>query len=483
MPDIVRKPNILWICTDQQRFDTLGCYGNSFVTTPNIDQLAREGALFRNAFCQSPVCTPSRGSFLTGRYPATCGTPQNGTNIPDNEVLISKILHDNGYRCGLAGKLHLSTCSPESGCTEMERRINDGYDEFHWSHDPRPIWGDHNEYTAWLSRKGLHFDTPNRSDCRWIQTGMPEEHHQTTWCVDKTVDFIRSYAGSPWLFSVNIFDPHHPFDPPTSYLNPYLEKLHDIPLPNYIRGELRDKSAWHKEDSDGAYGHKGLYPFTEMSDDDHRLIKAACWAMCDLIDVQVGRMLNALEQTGQAENTIVIFTTDHGEMLGDHGVYLKGPYFYEGTVHVPLIMRWPKGFSAAEYQSFVELVDLPQTLLDFIGLKHHPGMQGKSFAGMLNGFQPDDHRSSVYCEYQNSIAFHREPSVWSSTMVQNKRFKIVKHHTSEFGELYDLLNDPHEQRNLWSDSASTGHKVRMLELLADRISLTRDPLPEATGSW
>ena len=338
MPDIVRKPNILWICTDQQRFDTLGCYGNSFVTTPNIDQLAREGALFRNAFCQSPVCTPSRGSFLTGRYPATCGTPQNGTNIPDNEVLISKILHDNGYRCGLAGKLHLSTCSPESGCTEMERRINDGYDEFHWSHDPRSIWGDHNEYTAWLSRKGLHFDTPNRSDCRWVQTGMPEEHHQTTWCVDRTVDFIRSYAGSPWLFSVNIFDPHHPFDPPTSYLTPYLEKLHDIPLPNYIRGELRDKSAWHKEDSDGAYGHKGLYPFTEMSDDDHRLIKAACWAMCDLIDVQVGRMLNALEQTGQAENTIVIFTTDHGEMLGDHGVYLKGPYFYEGTVHVPLII-------------------------------------------------------------------------------------------------------------------------------------------------
>ena len=480
----METPNILWICTDQQRFDTLGCYGNSFVTTPNINQLAREGALFRNAFCQSPVCTPSRGSFLTGRYPTTCGTRQNGARIPDSEVLISRILHDNGYRCGLAGKLHLSACSPESGCTEVERRINDGYDEFHWSHDPTSLWGCHNEYSAWLNQKGVRFDTLDRPDSPWVQTGMPEEHHQTAWCAEKAVDFIRSCTGrgTPWLFSVNIFDPHHPFDPPSDYLAPYLEKLDEVPLPNYTPGELKDKSTWHREDSSGAYGHRGLYPFTEMSDGNHRLVRAAYWAMCDLIDVQVGRMLQALEQTGQADNTIVIFTSDHGEMLGDHGVYLKGHYFYECAVNVPLIIRWPRGFEAGEYQSFVELVDLPQTLLDLIGLEHHPGMQGKSFAGILKGVQPDYHRSSVYCEYYNAMPWHKEPPAWS-TMVRDERFKIVQHHTDSVGELYDLMKDPYEQANLWFDPASIEEKVRMLELMACRMSLTADPLPVRTGPW
>ena len=435
--------------------------------------------MFQNAFCQSPVCTPSRGSFLTGRYPSICGTRQNGANIPDSEILITRILHDNGYRCGLAGKLHLSACSPGAGCTEMERRINDGYDVFHWSHDPRTIWGNHNEYSAWLNQKGLRFETPNRPDSRWVQTGMPREHHQTTWCTEKAVEFIRADTSAPWLFSVNIFDPHHPFDPPAAYLAPYLEKLNDIPLPNYT--ELQDKSAWHRQDHSGAYGNKGLYPFAEMSNADHRLIRTAYWAMCDLIDAELGNLLDALEQTGQADNTIVIFTSDHGEMLGDHGVYLKGPYFYDCAVRVPLIIRWPNGFGAGEYQSLVELVDLPQTLLDFLGLEHEPGMQGKSFAAMLKG--ADEHRSSVYCEYYDAMSRHRNPLPWSSTMVRDPRFKIVQHHSDGSGELYDLEQDPHEQKNLWSDPSFVKDKVRMLELLANRMVQAVDPLPLGSGPW
>ena len=123
------RPNILWICTDQQRFDTLGCYGNTFVRTPNLDRLAEAGTLFENAFSQSPVCTPSRASFLTGRYPRTCRTRQNGADIPAQEVLVTRILADAGYVCGLSSKLHLSTCNP-SACETMERRIDDGYAEF-----------------------------------------------------------------------------------------------------------------------------------------------------------------------------------------------------------------------------------------------------------------------------------------------------------------------------------------------------------------
>ena len=132
--------NILWICTDQQRFDTLGCTGNEWVHTPNLDRLASEGVLFENAYAQSPVCAPSRGSFLTGRYPRTCGPRQNGQDIDAKERLLPRILADNGYYCGLAGKLHLSACHDNTGRL-MEPRIDDGYHFFQWSHHPQPHHG------------------------------------------------------------------------------------------------------------------------------------------------------------------------------------------------------------------------------------------------------------------------------------------------------------------------------------------------------
>ncbi len=128
-------PNILWICTDQQRFDTLGCYGNPYVHTPNLDRLAEQSTLFEYAFSQSPVCTPSRSSFLTGRYPRTTRCRQNGQSIPSDEIPVTKMLHDAGYVCGLSGKLHISACNP-SACHGTERRIDDGYDQFFWSHAP-----------------------------------------------------------------------------------------------------------------------------------------------------------------------------------------------------------------------------------------------------------------------------------------------------------------------------------------------------------
>ena len=144
----MKQPNILWICSDQQRFDTLGCYGNEFVRTPNLDGLAESGILFERCYSQSPVCTPSRTSFLTGRYPRTTRCRQNGQSIPDDEVLVTRLLADAGYTCGLSGKLHLSTCNPQA-CPTIERRINDGYTEFHWSHHPSPDWPA-NEYIHWL---------------------------------------------------------------------------------------------------------------------------------------------------------------------------------------------------------------------------------------------------------------------------------------------------------------------------------------------
>ncbi len=526
-------PNVLWICSDQQRWDTLGCYGNPFVRTPNLDRLAGLGTLFENCYSQSPVCTPSRASFLTGRYPRTTRCRQNGQDIPEDEVLVTRLLADAGYDCGLAGKLHLSACCP-SACPDRERRPRmaegDGYRVFHWSHHPDDDWPT-NDYQDWLREKGRVLERRRHPDTKWVSFGPPEDSHQTTWCAEKAMEFIAEHAraDTPWLFSVNMFDPHHPFDPPEEYLDRYMPLLHEVPLPNYVEGELAGKPRYQRINHEGAYGGKGFFPYSEMSETDHRLVRAAYWAMCDLIDAQVGRMLDALSESGQDRDTLVIFTSDHGEMLGDHGIYLKGPFFYEPAVHVPLIISWPGVVESGRCSGLVELVDLAQTLLDAAGVPHHPGMQGRSLWPVLRGTGPgrvDDalrttrHRDSVYCEYYNALGSHRNPTA-QMTMVRTRRYKIAVDHSWSVGttaapdedrqdgqdagssqsctsplndvvssgprgaggELYDLEKDPTETRNLWNCPGYAGVKADMLLELSNRMAWTVDPLPKRRGGW
>ncbi|KKL85473.1 hypothetical protein LCGC14_1954380 [marine sediment metagenome] len=479
----MNPPNILWICSDQQRFDTLGCYGNSFVATPNLDALAAGGVLFERAYCQNPVCTPSRASFLTGRYPHTTRARQNGQCIPADEVLVTRILAEAGYTCGLSGKLHLSACNP-SACKTAERRIDDGYSEFHWSHHPNPDWPA-NEYCQWLAEQGAAFETTQRQDCRYVRNGMPAEHHQTTWCAQKAVDFIRArdQADGPWLFSVNMFDPHHALDPPESYLRRYLEILDEVPLPNFVPGELDNKFPWQQRRYEGdAKWHGPTY--SDMAERDHRLCRAAYWAMCDLIDEQVGRMLAALDETAQRDNTLVIYMSDHGEMLGDHGIYLKGAYLYDPAIHVPLIMSFP-GVVEPHRRSdaLVELVDLPQTLLDSAGLEHHPGMQGRSLWPLLTGQTDlDRHRDDVYCEYYTGGAANVDKHSSFLTMVATRMHRLISA-VGHGGELYDLVADPTETHNLWDSPEHLAIKAELLKRLTDRMALTADPLPAPLSPW
>lgn len=479
----MNRPNILWICTDQQRWDTLGCYGNPLVHTPNLDRLAAEGARFEHAYCQSPVCTPSRSGFLTGRYPRTTGCWQNGQNIPEAEILVTKILADSGYRCGLAGKLHLSACNPEV-CPEMERRIDDGYTDFHWSHHPMAGWGNHNEYWAWLEEKGSRFETPERADSKWVKIGMPEHLHQTTWCTEKALDFInaRTETNEPWLFSINYFDPHHPFDPPPELLERYLAQLDDVPLPNYVPGELEDKPAYQQADHRKDFGPEEGQPYAEMTARDHRLVKASYLAMCDLIDAQVGRLIDGLKQQGMSDNTLIIFMSDHGEMLGDHGMYLKGPYFYEGAVRVPLIVHYPQSIAPQVIPDLVELTDIAPTLLDAGGVAAESRMQGRSLWRQLTDSGPATPRDDVYCEYYNAMPrFDTAPPYL--TMVRDRRYKLVVDHSSDSGELYDLCEDPNETRNLWSSVAHRDEKMRLLLRLSHRQVQTVDPVPERSAVW
>ena len=484
----VTQPNILWICTDQQRFDTLGCYGNDFVETPNLDRLARQGVQFDRCYSQSPVCTPSRASMLTGRYPRTTRVRQNGQSIPADETPVTKTLADSGYTCGLAGKLHISPCHPDKSKDRpmTERRIDDGYADFHWGPGTGKYWPT-NEYHLWLRSQDVEYERSSFNDSEYVETSMPPEHHQTTWCANRAIDFIEENESfdEPWLFSVNPFDPHHPFDPPESYLQRYLDRLDEIPLPDYEPGELDDKPPFQRQDHEGAYNQADNYPFAEMDDEDHRLLRAAYWAMVDLIDDQVGRLLDALDRTGQREETLVVFTSDHGELLGDHGIYLKGPYFYEPAIRVPLIASWPGTVNeGVRSDALVELTDLAPTLLEATGETPPVGMQGRSMWPLLTGeTDPDDHRSSVYCEYYDAMPWHDDPIAPRATMLRTDRYKLVRMHGLGTGELYDLQDDPAETTNLWATDEYQPVKLDLLGRLSDQMAGTVDPLPERQAPW
>ncbi len=479
----MKQPNILWICTDQQRFDTLGCAGNNFVNTPHIDALAANSAHLEKSYVQSPVCMPSRASFLTGRYPRTTRLRQNGQTIPADEKPITRLLAEAGYHCGLVGKLHLAPADPAVNVT-IEARTNDGYSEFSWAGDPHDSWGAYSGYTSFLAARGRKFETQAHPDCRYVEIGMPKEDHETTWCAEQAIDFIRRQATSPspWLFSVNMFAPHHPFNPPENFLQRYLSRLDEIPLPDAPNDDLSTKPVYQAFDSEGAYGRTMPYG-RNMSATDHRMVRAAYWAMCDLVDEQVGAILAALEETGQHDNTLVIFMSDHGEMLGDHGIYLKGPYFYEPAIRIPLLIRLPTRIPPQRHTGLVEMVDLAPTLVDACGLSAQPGMQGRSMWPLLtqNG-DASHHKSSVYCEYYNAMPFHRSPTA-QLTALRTNDHKIVVDHSHDDGELYDLVADPYETQNLWRDPASLPIKAELLTQLSHRMAYTVDPLPARLSEW
>ncbi len=469
------RPNILWICTDQQRYDTICSLGNPLIRTPHIDGLIRDGVAFTQAYCQSPVCTPSRASFLTGRYPRTTRCRQNGQSIPPDERLASRLFADAGYRCGLSGKLHLASCSDG----KVEERIDDGYDHFAWSHHPQPDWPE-NAYIQWLARHGKSWEelqsTPNSA---YVMPGVPAEFHQTTWCAEEAVEFIHRERNAPWFFSFNCFDPHHPFDPPAEYLSRY--SANAMPLPKSRPGELKNKPHFQRLDAEWAHNSPGEFHSGEMSDTDRQEVCAAYYAMCELIDDQVGRMLAAIEESGQRNNTIVIFMSDHGELLGDHGIYFKGPHFYDESIHVPLVFSWPETIRHDHrVDGLTELVDILPTLLDLAGLDIPPRVQGQSLIGHLTGARDaTDGREHVYSEYYNSWT-HGDAY---GTMLRSEDHKIVVYHGRGTGELYDLRNDPDEFDNLWDDQSAHALKMTMTKRCFDASVFSMDPMPLRRGSF
>lgn len=465
-----RMPNVLWICPDQQRADTIASMGNPHIRTPHLDALARQSVTFTNAFCQTPICSPSRGSFMTGRYPRETNIKSNSEYIRPDEKLISRILADQGYDCGLAGKLHLSPCDHHF----VEKRIDDGYRVFEWSHDISNNWPGNNQWRNWLETQSVKWPVPTQAQRKADVWGVPMDpkYTQTAWCSAEAIKFMKSQApDKPWMMSVHMYQPHAPYFPTEEYLQRY--DPDKMPLPAYKEGELENKPSFQKTDHQGAYGGHGK-SFANESDQEHRNTTAAYYAMIEQVDTEVGRMMKTLDELGMADNTIVIYMSDHGDMLGDHGIYEKGPYFYDCLTRVPLIIRWPGKYKAGlKVDALVELVDLAPTIMDAASLTTPAGMQGKSLTPLLMGTSRE-HRDSVYMEYYNAVAKYTPAPM--ATCVRTDNFKVAYWQTLSMGELYDLKNDPGEVNNLWGSAHYKDAQAEMMQQLVTRMIASTDPL-------
>ncbi len=474
-------PNILWIYTDQQRYDTLRATGNEEISTPSIDKLARTGVAFTHAYCQSPICTPSRGSFLTGMYPSTVHACLNGNDHWSAAApLVTELLRARQYECGLVGKHHLAG---QDG--RREPGIDDAYDWVRWSPMPVDLWTHGHDYADWVKSKGSDLSQltspPEGDNYGWsVIPGIPASLHQTTWCAEMAEEFIRKRAQSsrPWMLSVNPFDPHPPFDPPDEYLRRCVNR--NISPPLFRESDMENHATLSNVDFQTSPQHP--------SEGDAIRVKAAYYAMIELLDMMVGRLLEALEDSDQRNNTIVIFGSDHGEMLGDHGLMLKGCRFYEGLIRVPLVISWPaRAKQGGHDDSLVELVDIVPTLLEAAGIEVPTRMQGKSLLRRLTGdtHRTEKHRDYVRCEYYRALNAAWRPHFEGSygTMIRNDRFKLSVYHGHEFGELYDLHNDPCEFENLWASRQHRDVKLHLMKENFDRLALAVDTGPEQTVRW
>ncbi len=483
------RPNILFICTDQQRYDALGCYGNEHIHTPTIDSLASEGVLFERCYVQNPVCAPSRASLLTGRYLHAHGLWANGVALPSHELLFTRALADAGYDCGLVGKLHLG--ADAEGRTEP--RFDDGFRYFQLAHDPSHR-SPENMYHRWLeahhpdqyaAAMGKGSGDTGQETIRFET--MPVEAHYSHWVAEKSIEFLRTARDpqKPFFLWANFFDPHHPFGAPPEYMQMYNST--ELPRPIGSPDELATKPPILEEASRASYAGHGR-GFTTYSTEEMQEIVAAYYAMVTLVDDEVKRMLAALDELGLREQTLVVFTSDHGEMLGDHELLLKGPMMYEGAVRVPLILRWPGHLpEGTRRPELVQWIDLCPTFLEAGGLPPLPRNQAQSLLPLARGDHDAPVRGWALCEYRNS-GHPYDPPV-HTTMLRRGRYKLIVFHgepatgRSRTGELYDLETDPHELNNLWGDESHVQSRTELQEFLLDVLVATEDRTQPREAHW
>lgn len=518
-----RPPNILWFMTDQHRADAMGCAGNPVVQTPNLDRLAREGMRFDRCYVTNPVCMPSRATMFTGRYPHTHGSWKNHVPLPESEVTLPAVLAQHGYATAAIGKVHLANTSEYSRPgrtlppTSMHRNrgvpaaeVDRFWESWHGphygfqhaelaiQHGNRVVGGGH--YDRWLRRhhpealdllEPEHALRPLTGAIESWKAALPAELHYDTWIADRTVRFLVQHqaqrADQPFFVCCSFPDPHRPLCPPAPYCDMYDPASVDLPTPN--RGELESMPPHHRLYFEGRlaatpYAPGGVqgaaaqrHVLRDLPEAHLREMKAHYYGLISLVDASIGRVLAALDRLGLNEHTIVLYCSDHGELMGDHGLLFKGPFHYESMVRTPLLWRWPGVVGQGRtYEHVASAVDLMPALLEACGLPPEPGVQGESLLPMLRG-ATDPYRGWALVEHAEHVR-----GMQTKTLV-TAHHKLTYYPGLPFGELFDLEADPQEYMNLWEVAESRPLRDALLHQLLEALCRTEDPLPlPATGA-
>ncbi len=415
-----RPPSILLILPDQWRGEDLGCMGNPDVRTPHLDRMASQGVLFRNTFANTPVCCPARAILLTGKYAHANGMVANDLRLRESETTIAEILADRGYRTGFIGKWHLD------GGLRLPGFVPPG---------PR--------------RQGFEYWAASECDHRhfrptyFLDADRPitEDRFEPEVWTDRAVEFLKKTGDAPFFLEIALGPPHDPYGAPERFM-----KLYDpaklTTRPNWVEGVA------------GA-GRKEM---------------AAYYAAMTAVDEQVGRLLKALEDSGRAEDTIVVFTSDHGDMLGSHGRRLKRKP-WEESIRVPGILRFPARVGAGRVSdAILTHVDLAPTLLSLCGLPVPGSMQGSDLSGVALG-KTDRGPDSAFFQIFVPFAGDGTPKPWRAV-----RTRRVLYARTEEGPwlLYDLGTDPYELRNLAKQPAHEAIRDRMEARLTDWMARVGD---------
>ncbi len=491
-------PNFLLISADQQRADCFGFEGRA-VKTPHLDELARDGTRFSAAITPCVVCQPARASILTGLLPRTHGVHDNGIDLDSDigEKGFAGALAAAGYDTAFFGKAHFSTYHTfEPTGTPESLLSSDQYGEdwfgpymgfdhvemmlvgHNWFLPQKPPFGQHYERWFYADGRGDEKNAlyrENAGDTKgaaqtW-HSKLPVAWHNSTWTTDRAIDWLSRRTGDrPFCTWVSFPDPHHPFDCPEPW-----SRLHDpatVDLPKYRKRTFEGRPWWHEAamtseptgDPQKAETRKRYSRIVEQTDDQLREIIANTYGQVALIDHNVGRLLIALEAAGFAENTYVVYITDHGDWLGDHGLILKGPMHYEGLLRVPLIVRGPGVPSGAVRGAPVSTMDIGPTFYDYAGAEPLQTQHGSSLRPLIDDADAD--RDFALNEWD----LHPQRTGVRLTLrtVRTRTHKLTVDLESGAGELYDLVGDPFETTNLFDDTAASGIRERLTGYLKTR---------------
>ena len=495
--------NVLFIITDQQRADHTGFMGNQVVKTPNMDRIADRGMVFENAWVSNPVCMPNRSSIMTGRMPSAHGVIFNDRSLDWHANTFVRQFAKAGYATGLIGKSHLqhgtsrNAMVPFRGEGPSLEEKPEGWDAIeHFERylqdsveDPEDFYGfkhielasDHGarvtgHHLQWALNKGgnqadllTDYDTQVRGQHiseHWQQIYQPpyaEELHSTTFVTEQTINYIKGAQAEdkPWLTWCSFPDPHHPLTPPGKWF--FRHQPQDMLLPESRHDSLHDAPAHlrifqqtHPRDQ-----RNWVAPCGYGNDELLKQAIAATYGMIEMIDHGIGQILDYLEASNQLDNTIIVFTSDHGDMMGDHGLFLKGFMHYRGTLQVPMVIDVP-GMDSGRTRALASSVDLGVTLMDLAGLPPYYGIQGTALTPILQDTSAQVRNHVLIEDDLSPITAQLTPFPGKTRTLITDQYRFTRN-TKDEEQLFDLQGDPDEMQDIRrTDTTARAHMIEEL---------------------